>query len=325
MKKTTLLALTILSFNAFASAEEDIYIDYNMNDLEKNLEIVKEENDFIEIPDLKKDIDDYTISDVKEDINEHSELEKDIDDYTISNVKEDINEHSELEKDIDDYTISDVKERMQNENNNNETTIYDEGFDEALNKLNTNQKTIEDIENSEIGQTKEEDLQIDTNLLTDEDRAKISELNTTTKHDNECGIWLCLPTGFGEGCDKPYNIFLERITLRKSPLPNFSSCKQDSKLSISNVSEFTSKQGVAAYIPAHQITDQCIQGYYNGQFGKYICTEWSYKTIPATYIKNKTCYIDNHTGYSSPKGCTKTVSYAEVYINGQLLGEPYYY
>ncbi|WP_131450873.1 hypothetical protein [Vibrio metoecus] len=39
--------------------------------------------------------------------------------------------------------------------------------------------------------------------------------------DAECGIWLCLLTGFITGCDATYDAFKKRI---KPPLPPFHEC-----------------------------------------------------------------------------------------------------
>lgn len=45
--------------------------------------------------------------------------------------------------------------------------------------------------------------------------------------NDECGIWLCLPGGFGSGCSGPKREFIKRITHRpkpKPPLPPYMSC-----------------------------------------------------------------------------------------------------
>lgn len=46
-----------------------------------------------------------------------------------------------------------------------------------------------------------------------------------SSNDNECGIWLCLPVGFGvQGCSEPKKAFLKRIRKGRSPLPSLGRC-----------------------------------------------------------------------------------------------------
>ena len=52
----------------------------------------------------------------------------------------------------------------------------------------------------------------------------------------DCGIWLCLPTGFPSGCGAEKAAFLHRMEHFKSPLPSFASCSVGS-----DSSEFTSQ------------------------------------------------------------------------------------
>lgn len=53
---------------------------------------------------------------------------------------------------------------------------------------------------------------------------------------DECAIWLCLPTGFPSGCDGAKKAFRHRMRHFKPPLPAFSSCNVGS-----NTYDFTAK------------------------------------------------------------------------------------
>lgn len=46
---------------------------------------------------------------------------------------------------------------------------------------------------------------------------------------NECAIWLCLPSGFPSGCGKAKSAMRKRLRRAKSPLPGWSSCATGSQ------------------------------------------------------------------------------------------------
>lgn len=48
-----------------------------------------------------------------------------------------------------------------------------------------------------------------------------------TSSDDECAIWLCLPSGFGEGCGGAHSAFKKRLKKGKSPLPDWNSCSDE--------------------------------------------------------------------------------------------------
>ncbi|EOX8575804.1 Uncharacterised protein [Salmonella enterica subsp. indica] len=112
---------------------------------------------------------------------------------------------------------------------------------------------------------------------------------------DECAIWLCLPAGFGQGCDAAKSAFKKRIRKGKSPLPSFSSCATDTGDSLgSGVGELTQKSGVASWIPG--------QGY---------------------VMDADACRI-SWNGHTRPSGCRR-VSYTAIYQNGVMLGSPQFY
>ena len=120
--------------------------------------------------------------------------------------------------------------------------------------------------------------------------------------DAECGIWLCLPTGFPSGCGESKDAFKKRIKKFKPPLPSFIGCmiKQDQippQLADSyQPSAMTYNNNVAARMP-------------NG-----------------SYLEGVACTIrhgSNSSGiiFWSPKGCTGTFNFVKVYIDGNQTGE----
>lgn len=52
----------------------------------------------------------------------------------------------------------------------------------------------------------------------------LTPTSAMTDHEADCSIWLCLPSGFPEGCSPALSKFRDRIKHFRSPLPNFSSC-----------------------------------------------------------------------------------------------------
>ncbi|TCT60443.1 hypothetical protein EDB44_11264 [Vibrio crassostreae] len=142
--------------------------------------------------------------------------------------------------------------------------------------------------------------------------------------DAECGIWMCLPTGFGQGCSDSKKAFKKRIKRFKPALPSFSSClsKTDSGSTTDN---FDSKTGYAAQIGAYKECIKTRETGSNSNNSRTICVQW--ETHPETIIKDTTCRISHRDGERSrtPKHCTKTLRYTEVYRNGQRFGNTHYY
>ncbi|EPI2026863.1 hypothetical protein ACSYON_004067 [Vibrio vulnificus] len=134
--------------------------------------------------------------------------------------------------------------------------------------------------------------------------------------DDECAIWMCLPTGFTTGCSGAKKAFKNRVKKFKPPLPSFSSCLKGS--GGEGQDQYSSDYGVAAYIPPRKV---CTQ--YRPTFqGERECTQW--ETQPEQYLKHQRCQ-QNRDGDRYPRYCTKTVRFTEVYQNGQLFGDTHYY
>ncbi len=62
---------------------------------------------------------------------------------------------------------------------------------------------------------------------------------------DECAIWLCLPTGFLAGCSDAKKAFERRILKGKSPLPAWGSCA----VTYASTPEFTFAVGYETYEP----------------------------------------------------------------------------
>lgn len=137
---------------------------------------------------------------------------------------------------------------------------------------------------------------------------------------DECGIWLCLPTGFGTGCSGAKSAFKKRIKAFKSPLPSFSSCLSGSD-ALSSSDNFTAQNGIAAYIPPQRI---CTK-YQASSMQHYDKECVAYETIPERYVKGSRCQRYSDDKHKTPRGCTTTYRYTEVYRNGSKFGQTHYY
>ena len=132
---------------------------------------------------------------------------------------------------------------------------------------------------------------------------------------DECAIWLCLPGGFPAGCSAAYAAMIERIEDRKPPLPDFGSCAGTSVLQ--HETRLSFGYGVAAYVPTRRV---CVARQRLGN-DKESCRRWD--IIPQHYVKGTRCHADD--GFYRPAGCTRTVRWAEVYINQTPTGATYYW
>ena len=79
-----------------------------------------------------------------------------------------------------------------------------------------------------------------------------------SNRENECAIWLCLPTGFaGPGCSAAHRAFISRVTdishkgvRRYTDIPNFGVCKDDEPKLQSSVNV---PQSQLAYVTTYEI------------------------------------------------------------------------
>ena len=192
-----------------------------------------------------------------------------------------------------------------------------------------NQKQIySSINNEDLSKVEELESSIDTSNLTDEQKNTITQ-ESNDKGDDECGIWLCLPQGFiTSACSGPHRAMIKRILRHKSALPSFASCSKNANVAIADDNaQISSNEGIAAFIPKHKVKDKCIKyTMTNSSYGgpQQICAEYNYKWVEDSYIRGAYC-IHGERGTTTPKGCTKTVNYAEIKINNETFGDPYYF
>ena len=133
---------------------------------------------------------------------------------------------------------------------------------------------------------------------------------TQAASQNECAIWLCLPAGFPSGCGAAHSAMMKRIKKLKPPLPAFSAC------AVSGGSNMTYKLSNAAYVPQRTV---CADEFPDPEAG---CI--STKVIPEHYVKD--AYCDHGEGSSSgPTGCSRNYRYIDIFIEGKLAGETYYW
>ncbi|MGF1907624.1 hypothetical protein [Aliivibrio salmonicida] len=132
--------------------------------------------------------------------------------------------------------------------------------------------------------------------------------------DDACAIWMCLPTGFGEGCDGPHREFRKRTLKHQPAMPRWSSCQKETEVGPPVRDVYTNKTGVAAVIPAHTV---CARHDKNG------CLSSQY--IEEKIIKDRQCRYNSKNGTRTPTGCSHTLNYTEIYKNGFLFGKTAYY
>jgi hypothetical protein len=146
----------------------------------------------------------------------------------------------------------------------------------------------------------------------------VSGISAFAASQDECAIWLCLPSGFGEGCDGAHRAFHKRIARHKSPLPQFQECSEDD-------SGMSSLYTRAAFVPEHR---ECVEWkeYGSGEETTSKCIEWV--TIPEQYIDETRCVENWDMGggqYNNPPFCSHTVRAIKVLKDGQPIGYTYYW
>lgn len=139
--------------------------------------------------------------------------------------------------------------------------------------------------------------------------------NVNAASEDECAIWLCLPTGFGQGCGGAKSAFKKRIKKFKPPLPPIHECIVENDTQTSDMSY---DHGYAAYIPKQS---KCLK-WIGGANTTKKCQSW--KTIPEQYIVGKKCNIWKQ-GESYPAGCTETVNYVKTFLDGKQYGSDYFW
>lgn len=151
----------------------------------------------------------------------------------------------------------------------------------------------------------------------------VPSVSVQAASQDECAIWLCLPTGFPSGCGDAKKAFKKRIKHFKPPLPSLPSCMispdQENATGMPNESNLKSLNGDAAYYFPYE---QCVNWTYinqgKGDFRK-VCNKW--ETVPEKKVKNARC---NYSNAHQLPFC-KQIMFVEVEINGKVEGETYYF
>lgn len=135
---------------------------------------------------------------------------------------------------------------------------------------------------------------------------------------DECAIWLCLPSAFPAGCAAAYSAFRKRVRKLKPPLPPLASCVVGGGVTLPNgvrSSVMTYDHGLAALVDVRR---ECVE-YTRDDIGA--CVRW--KTIPRHWVKGTRCRT--HDGGETPAGCILTRDYVDVFADGVPVGETYYF
>ena len=139
---------------------------------------------------------------------------------------------------------------------------------------------------------------------------------------DECAIWLCLPSGFPSGCGAAKSAMKHRLKHGRSPLPNLASCMVADEHT--NPKDFT-----YSFMPKRKMAGglECVSWDHSGLFGAKTCT--SYKKVPVHYERGSSCYIKYGTGkdaeYKHIDGCISVVREIKIFEKGKLIGNPYYF
>lgn len=144
---------------------------------------------------------------------------------------------------------------------------------------------------------------------------------TFAASQDECAIWLCLPTGFPSGCGDAKSAFLKRIKKFKPPLPSFTSCLFSGDVpsgTPSGDTDMTARDGRAAYLPPRV---ECVQWETGKDWSRCRKTE----VRPSQIIKDQHCQVNHKEGTSTPRHCSHTIRYVETFQNGQQYGQTHYF
>lgn len=137
--------------------------------------------------------------------------------------------------------------------------------------------------------------------------------NNAQASDDDCGIWMCLPTGFPEGCVAAHAAMVKRVSELKAPLPPFGACSADG-----TDNGYGFQHGVAAVIPARQ---ECAAWSPSGTGQK--CS--AYELKPKQRREGVSCRVNQKSGFKEPRGCTHTERYVRILENGEQQGQTYYW
>lgn len=131
--------------------------------------------------------------------------------------------------------------------------------------------------------------------------------------EDDCAIWLCLPAGFTVGCGAAYKAFLYRISHRKPPLPNLSSC----------VSGPDHKKISGHYQLGYERYEPCQEGYVlreKKDYGRVFRARCVVAACAsARHYRPESFYCQSYDAVRRVK-----TGYIKMWVNGDYLGQFFY-
>lgn len=121
--------------------------------------------------------------------------------------------------------------------------------------------------------------------------------------EDECAIWLCLPSGFPSGCGAAKSAFKKRIKKLKPPLPNILSCLAEGSSSTLNFKH--------DFVAVFDSTRTCKIT------GANQCIQW--EITPVSEKRGQFC-----DPRAEGNGCN-TMRYVEIFDNQEQIGSTYYW
>ncbi len=155
--------------------------------------------------------------------------------------------------------------------------------------------------------------------------------------EGECGIYLCLPGGFGAGCDRVFSAYLGRITdldhkgfRNYTDLPSFHHCIDQNNEDVvdtpeSRASNMTYENMYEITIPDTNICTRWRVRYRSDNSVRYCAAVNTVKGRVFDSSTNNHTYQNIHigdSGYSSYRA--KSRAYTVVKADGLVIGERYY-
>lgn len=158
-----------------------------------------------------------------------------------------------------------------------------------------------------------------------------------SNRENECAIYLCLPSGFAEGCDAAKQAFISRITdfhadgsRRYTDLPDFALCVDPTP---AGLPEADLDQSTVDWRGAYEVTMPPTN----------TCTRWASRTVSANQTVRYCAAIQTKQGYvfesdqskhpyqtievgdtSYRHGLAPVRRFTEVLVDGSVEGQRYY-
>lgn len=160
-----------------------------------------------------------------------------------------------------------------------------------------------------------------------------------SNRENECAIWLCLPSGFAQGCEAARAAYISRITdidsgghRRYTDLPSFNYCVDATPSGITEYvpekqSEMTYRVMYEVHMPATNLCSRWKNISHTGDSVPVtVCA--AVQTVPSKIFfstKQTHTYKTINVGDKDYRqGVAPTKRYTEVLVDGVVVGEKWY-